>query len=158
MKKRTDEKASFLIKSADAYSITMYIPMLKRFPEMASIAESGIVELWDYCVFIACVGVAFMEIVDSVNRNEQEELCYSIKRELNKWKPNSYDVMVNLLEYVRKLVNSDIGIGDAIGGWIFINLEKHEQANRELIEFSSSLKGVRPLGTLILTSFHNWWL
>jgi hypothetical protein len=54
-------------------------------------------------------------------------------------------------------MDSGVEIPDAIGGWIWVNLEKHDQSNQQLKKLASSLKLVRVVGLPILMTFHNWW-
>jgi len=151
------EKADFLIKSADIYAVGTYVPLLDKFPEVKAVADSNLLTFWDYLIAIAGVGSAFAEIADTVPEKDQPGLCYAIQKKLESWKSGSYNAMVDFLNYVTKLMNSGVEMPDAIGGWIWFNLEKHEQSNQQLKELASSLKLVRVVGLPILMTFHNWW-
>ncbi|NPV44562.1 MAG: hypothetical protein HPY70_11420 [Firmicutes bacterium] len=151
------EKADKLIKSAYIHAVSTYVPLLDKFPEVEVVADSNLLEFWDYLITIAGVGTAFMEIADTVPEKDQPGICYAIQKKLNEWQSNSYHAMVDFVNYVSKLVDSGVEIPDAIGGWIWVNLEKHDQSNQQLRELASSLKLVRVVGLPILMAFHNWW-
>ena len=151
------EKAAFLIKSADLYAVATYAPLREKFPEVKAVADSDLLTFWNYLIAIAGVGSAFTEIADTVPEKDQPGLCYAIQRKLDDWKPGSYDAMVDFLHYITGLMNSGVEIPDAIGSWIWINLEKHGQSNQELKDLAASLNLVRIVGLPILKTFHNWW-
>ena len=151
------EEADHLIKSADIYAISIYTPLSDKFPEIDAVASSKLLEFWDYLITIAGVGTAFMEIVDTIPEKRRPGIAYAIQKKLNDWQPNSYAAMVDFLNYVNQLTDSGVEIPDAIGGWVWVNLEKHEQSNQKLKELASSLKLVRVVGLPILMAFHNWW-
>ena len=151
------EKADQLIKSAHIYAVSTYVPLLDKFPEVKAVADSNLLEFWDYLITIAGVGTAFMEIADTVPEKDQPGVCYAIQKRLDEWQSDSYHAMVDFLNYVKRLTDSGIEIPNAIGGWIWINLGKHEQSNKKLKELASSLKLVRAVGLPILITFHNWW-
>jgi len=151
------EIADKLIKSAHIYAVSTYIPLLDKYPEIEAVADSNLLTFWDYFVTIAGVGTAFMEIADTVPEKEQPGICYGIQKNLNEWQSDSYHAMVDFINYVSKLVDSGVEIPDAIGGWIWVNLEKHDKSNQRLVELASSLKLVRVVGLPILMTFHDWW-
>lgn len=151
------EKADRLIKSAHIYAVSTYVPLLDKVPEVEAIADSNLLEFWDYLITIAGVGTAFMEIADTVSEKDQRGICYAIQKKLNEWQSDSYHAMVDFVNYVSKSVDPGAEIPDAIGSWIWVNLEKHEKSNQKLKELASSLKLVRVVGLPILTTFHNWW-
>lgn len=151
------KKASELINASNIYALSTYVPLLDRCPEMKSVADSNLLPFWDYLMTIGCVGTAFMEIADLVPDKEQPGIGYALQIKLGDWEPNSYEVMIDFVTYVNKLVDKGIEIPDAIGGWVWVNLERHPQSNEELKELASSLKLVRVAGLQILLTFHNWW-
>ncbi len=149
--------AKKLIKSANIYAITVYSPLSNEFPEVDAIIESDLLEFWDYLITIAGVGTAFMEIADSVPEREQFGLTHAIQKELDDWQKSAYYAMRDFVKYVAKLVDTEVEIPDAIGTWIWVNLEKHDKSNVKLRELASSLKLVRAVGLPILMTFHDWW-
>lgn len=151
------ERADFLIKSAHIYAAGTYVPLLDNFPEVKAVADSNLSTFWDYLIVIAGVGSAFAEIADTVPEKDQPGLCYAIQKKVEDWKSGSYNAMVDFLHYVTKLINSEVEMADAIGGWIWVNLEKHDQSNQQLKELASSSKLVRVVGLSILMVFHDWW-
>ena len=151
------ERANALVQSAQIFSIGTYSPMLDRYPEVVSIANSNLLPFWDYLITIASVGSAFMEIADTVPENELAGLAYAVQKKLNDWHSGSYDAMADFVKYTKSLTDSGVEIPDTIGGWIWVNLEKHDQANLELKELASSLKLVKAIGVPILLTFHGWW-
>ena len=151
------EMANALVQSARIFSIGIYSPMLDKYPEVVSVANSNLLAFWDYLITIASVGSAFMEIADTVPENEQVGIAYAVQEKLNDWHPGSYDAMVDFVKYAKALVDSGVEVPDAIGGWIWVNLEKHDQASLELKELACSLKLVRAIGAPILLTFHGWW-
>lgn len=140
------EKTNKLIKSAHTYAIATYIPLLDKYPELEAVANSNLLTFWGYLTTIACVGTAFMEIADTVPEKDQPEIAYAVQKKLNDWQSDSYNVMVDFAKYVKRLVDSGVEVPDAIGGWIWVNLEKHDQSNQKLKELASTLKLVRVLG------------
>jgi hypothetical protein len=151
------EEADNLINSVHIYAVSTYNSMLNEFPEIVSVVDSNLLSLWEYLITIAGVGTAFMEIADTVSDKKQVGITYAIQKKLYDWHSESYEAMVNFINYTSKLVANDVEVPDAIGGWIWINLEKHQQANQELIKLASSLKLVRPVGLSISITIHNWW-
>ena len=151
------EMANALVQSARIFSIGTYFPMLDKHQEIVSIANSNLLEFWDYLITVASVGTAFMEMADTVPENELAGVAYAVQKELKGWHSESYNAMADFLKYTKALVNSGVDISDAIGGWIWTNLEKHGQANFELKQLASSLKLVRAIGVPILLTFHRWW-
>lgn len=151
------EKAEMLINTANIYAISLFGKLINDYPELEVIVDSNLMEFWDFLITIACVGTAFREIADSALEEDQSGICYAIKDKLNEYKLDSYAALADMIEYVAKLTNSSVEIPDAIGAWIWVNFEKHDNANLQLIELSSSLKFVRIVGLPILTSFHDWW-
>ena len=150
------EKADQLIKSAHIYAVSTYVSLLDKFPDIEAVADSNLLEFWDYLITIAGVGTVFMEIADTVPEKDQPGICYAFQKKLNEWQSDSYHAMVDFINYVTR-VDSGVEIPDAIGGWVWVNLEKHERSNQKLKELASSLKLVRVVGLPILTTFHNWW-
>ena len=151
------EKADSLIKAAHTYAIATYVSIADKFPDVIAVADSNLLTFWDYLITIASVGYAFAEIVDTVPEKDQPGLCYAIQRKLEEWRLGSYKAMVDFLKYFKRLMDSGVEIPDAIGGWIWVNLEKHDQSNQQLKKLASSLKLVRVVGLPILMTFHNWW-
>jgi len=151
------KRAEALVNSANIYAVGTYVHMLDKFPELEAIEDSNLLDLLDYLITIASVGAAFAEIADSITDKDQRGLTHAIKKKLNDWESDSYKAMKNFLMYAHQLMDSGVEIPDAIGGWIWVNLEKHPSANQNLKELASSLKLVRPVGLHIMTTFHNWW-
>jgi len=151
------EIAEKLIKSAHIFAVGTYTPMLDKFPELESVAKSNLLEFWDCLITIAGVGTAFMETADSFPEEEIPGITCAIRDKLNEWQSDSYNVMVDFIHYVDKLVDSGVEIPAAIGGWIWVNLEKHDQSTQRLRELASSLKLVKVVGIPIFITFHNWW-
>lgn len=151
------ERADKLIGRAHIHAVTTYVPLLDKYPEIAAVADSNLLEFWDYLITIAGVGTAFMEIADTLPEKDRTGIAYAIQSKLNEWRSDSYNVMVDFIYYVSKLVDSGVEIPDAIGGWIWVNLEEHSQSNQRLKELASSSTLVRAVGSPILITFHNWW-
>lgn len=152
------EIADKLIKSAHIFAVGTYIPMLDKFPELESVAKSNLLEIWDYLITIACVGTAFMKIADSFPElKEVWGVTHAIRDKLKEWKSDSYNAMIDFLRHVDKLVDSGVEIPDAIGSWIWANLEKRDQSNKRLKELASSPKLVKVVGMSVLVPFRNWW-
>lgn len=158
MSKSRLKEADKLIQSARIYAVSTYFPLCDEFPEIKAVAESELLEFWDYLITIAGVGTAFMEIADTVPIIRQIGLTHAIKKQLEDWQEGSYFAMADFIQYAHNLISSDVEIPDAIGGWIWVNLEKHDQANENLVELASSLRLVRVVGLPLLMTFHNWWL
>lgn len=131
--------------------------MLDKYPEIEAVANSNLLAYWDYLITIAGVGIVFMEIADKVPEKDQPGISSAIHKKLNDWRADSYNLMIDFTNYVNKLIDSGVEIPDAIGGWIWTNLEKLDQANQQLKKLASSLKLVRVVGLPILITFHNWW-
>lgn len=106
------EKADMLIQSAHTYAITTYDSMSKEIPELVAIADSNLLTLWEYLTTIACVGTAFMEIVDTVSDKNQLGVAYAIQKKLDDWDSGSYEGMVNFINYTNKLVDTEIEVPD----------------------------------------------
>lgn len=151
------ERADELITAAHIFAVGMYLPFSDKFPEIEAVANSNLVELWDYLLFIASVGTAFMEIADTVPEKDQRGIACAVYKKLNDWSPNSYDAIKDFIKCVKKLLDSGVEVPDTIGFWIWANLGKQEQSNQQLKELASSFRLVRQIGLPILTAFHNWW-
>ncbi|TRZ94698.1 MAG: hypothetical protein D4R82_03140 [Dehalococcoidia bacterium] len=151
------ERANELVEFARIYAIETYILMLEKYSELEALGNSNLLEFWDYLITIAGVGVAFMEIADTVPEEDQPGISYAIQKKLNDWQSGSYDVMADFLSYYVNLTDSGVEIPGAIGGWIWVNLEKHGQSNQKLRELASSLELARAVGLPILITFHDWW-
>jgi hypothetical protein len=149
--------ASFLIGSADCYAVAAQTSLEKEFEQMNSITDSGLDSVFQYVFKIACVGTAFMVIVDTVKESDVKGLSYAIQAELNARDTIGYEYMVNLLHYVRRLIDKNVRPDDAIGGWIWVNLEKDSHANDALRKLAASLILIRPTGAMVVSAYYNWW-
>ncbi|MEK7196423.1 MAG: hypothetical protein AAB151_02030 [Nitrospirota bacterium] len=150
------EQAEELIKSARVYATGTFISWIDECPQLQSVTDSNLLAFWDYLITIACIGTAFAEIVDTVPEKDQPRICYAIQKKLNDWNSDSYDAMTNFLLYAKKLIDKGVELPDAIGSWVWVNIEKHELSNLELKELASSLRLVRAVGLPIMITFHNW--
>ena len=124
---------------------------------MKAIEESDLLNTWYYLITIAGVGTAFFQIIDTVPESKVKGICNAIQHVLNDWNPNAYDTMADYTNYVKRLVDKEVNGVNAVGGWIWINLEKSEGANEELINLALSLKLIGPTGFYILAAFKDWW-
>ena len=151
------DRAEKLVFAAQAYSITSFGPMLERFPEMRFIPESGLLESWDYLIAVTAVGTAFMAIMDTLPEKDHQGMPYAVEYALNHWKVNAYSTMIDFLNHFNKLNDLNIEVAEAIGDYVWSELENNPKANTDLKEFASSRKLARTTGTSILVTFFNWW-
>jgi hypothetical protein len=152
------KKSDFLIHAAHIYALGTYLPLINEYPEIEAVANSQLLVFWEYLITVASVGTAFAEIADTVPRKDQRRISHAIKKKLDDWQPGTYDVLLDFIKALVKFTNDGIEIPDAIGGWVWLNLEKHEQADQKLKELASSGKLIRVTGLPILITFHNWWV
>jgi len=151
------DRAKKLVRSANVYAVSIFTPMLDKFTEMRSIANSGLMEFWDYLVTVASVGTAFMAIMDKLPEKDHAGMPYAVQEAINQWKSKSYDVMIDFLNYFNKLTDSGVEAPNAIGGWIWVNLEKDPKSNNDLKNLAASLKLVPVTGLGILKTFFKRW-
>lgn len=155
MKIHAQEEIDTIVKLAVIYSISCYTTLLRSFPEMKSVANSNLLPFWDYMITITCIGVIEVLLTNNHSEEEEQEVINAFENSLKSLDNHSPNALRNCKEYVNKLVSSGVEIQDAVGGWVWINLEKNDKSNEELKIIASSLSLVRPTGTLIM-GFHNW--
>ena len=152
------KKATTLVRTAQAHAAIIRLLLKEQIEEAACIEESKLSERFEYLMTIGGVGTAFMEIGDTLPENDRTGMPYAIQRALNDWNSEAYDGLADLLKYCHNLIfNSNVEPPDAIGAWIWVNLEKHQAASERLRDVASSLSLVRPTGRMVATTFHNWW-
>lgn len=161
------KRAEQLVGAAEIYAVHLLTSLLKRYPEIGSVLESDLMPYWDFLLTVACVGVAFVAISTDVPPAEQERVREIVKERLGSWQPcmppvgmhhRGREALGNFLGQHVMFVKRGNNPPDAVGAWIWRNLEVDPQANEELKALARSLRLVRPVGVLPFAAFRGWWL
>lgn len=150
------KKAENLVQSAQVNAVTLFVPLLDRFPLLRQVDPRH----WDYVVTVAGVFIAVTRLTQlRLDDNREERLLDVITGRLNQWQSDSILGFANCRELfesefdrLTKAEHEARFVGsDALGKWIVLNvLGRPPQTEAECAV-------VRMTGGMVAHAFFDWW-
>jgi len=158
-RKRADllfENAKLLVPAAHASAVTMFVPMLDRFPALESVDPKH----WDFILTVAAVFLAATRLSGSrIGSVREEKLMEIVAQQLNVWDADgilAFEDCKTFFEIEFDRLSStqhpqEFVAVDALGLWIVWNaMERQPDVQKDMIL-------VRTVGTIVVNGFFNWW-
>ncbi|MFZ5966733.1 MAG: hypothetical protein ACOYVK_06125 [Bacillota bacterium] len=153
------QHASKLLCSAEIFSTSLYKRLSISYPELYQIERNHLLPSWDFLMTIAGVGLAFIQISNSVPEHHRDKLCCAIEEKMHTAYKDFYSVLLDFVVNVRHMMDDKgADVCYALGYWIINRLELYNITSNSLIpiEFSKELSSA--IGYSLLNTFKHWWL
>lgn len=147
---RTGEFDS-LVWEANTLAQVSFVSFVNRFPQFSPIIESEMMEVWDFLVTIAMVGVA-AQASGKMSEPESLEELKSVLEE--KWQGGGANGFDDYYEYTTLRTEK---VGASWSGvsamWVADNLRLHRKANASLKQNASELDFINRVGSFLRISY-----
>lgn len=150
------ERAETLVQAAQANAVTMFTPLLDRFPILKQVDA----EHFDFILTVASVFMAATRLNNlRLDDARQETLMELVTSRLEQWKPDGirgFEDCKELFEsefdqLTRAGHEPDFVASDAVGKWIVWNIfGQPPQTNEDCMI-------VRTTGGMVTHAFFDWW-
>lgn len=152
-----NKKTERLVKSAKIFAISNYTSLVVTHTEMMELKSCNLDVYWEDIVAVSCMGVVYMKIFDTYLMKEQSEITAAFKASLDKLQNNSFELLGDFTKYVRGMVDIGLELTDAVGSWLWVKIEEHPKASRQLKELAHSQRLSKTAAMPVIAAFDLWW-
>lgn len=155
-------EAAKLVNTAYAVSVSMYLPLLEKFPELKKIKESGLLKTFDLITACASVGIVSTQINHVFNQKETQQYMAAINKALAEKNELSSSLVINIGRYINllfeeKKISGPEDFAEAVGAWVFNELADTEGVDVIIKEFCNRADITNAIGTVLTNNFRGYW-